>query len=294
MSFDLYDYSQKFSQLVEDGFPFVVITMVAIRGSAPQVIGAKATVTAEGLTAGTIGGGKIEAAAIKHAQGLLNQHDVNCDFVTWNLQTEIGMTCGGEVKLLFERFASSPFHLAVFGAGHIAQSLIPTLLTLNCRITCVDSRHDWLERLPSHRKLSTICTDDMAETAVAQPAGTFFVLMTRGHATDLPILAAVLKTRQPPFIGVIGSVQKAKVLRRDLRNQGLSDDKVDSFHCPLGIPIGNNTPPEISISITAQLLQARDQVDLQCISQQQGEAPPNATAPCDINPRSDSTSNSVP
>jgi xanthine dehydrogenase accessory factor len=57
---------------------------------------------------------------------------------------------------------------------------------------------------------------------------------------------------------VIGSPQKASVLRRDLSSQGLTTEKIESFYCPIGLPIGNNTPAEIAISIAAQLLQQRD------------------------------------
>ena len=84
--------------------------------------------------------------------------------------------------------------------------------------------------------------------------------MSRGHATDLPVLAEILKTRTAPYIGVIGSKQKAAVLRRELKALELPDEKLTEFCCPIGLPIGNNTPAEISISVAAQLLQRRDEM----------------------------------
>ena len=81
--------------------------------------------------------------------------------------------------------------------------------------------------------------------------------MSKGHQTDLPVLAEILATRDPPYVGVIGSPQKAKVLRRELVQRGIPQDKLDSFHCPIGMPLGNNTPAEISISVIAQLIQKR-------------------------------------
>ena len=60
------------------------------------------------------------------------------------------MTCGGAVKLYFEPHPAggASWQIAIFGAGHIAQSLLPVLLPLPCRIACFDSRAEWLERLP--------------------------------------------------------------------------------------------------------------------------------------------------
>ena len=86
--------------------------------------------------------------------------------------------------------------------------------------------------------------------------------MTQGHATDLPVLTEILQTRDAPYVGVIGSPQKASVLRRDLKQDGVADDKINSFVCPMGVPLGNNTPAEISISVIAQILQRRDELGI--------------------------------
>ena len=261
MAFDLAEHHQKLTMLLKRETPFVTITLIDIRGSAPQIVGAKAIVTTAGLESGTIGGGKIEATAISHAQSLLaSNRTVDTDFVVWNLQTDIGMTCGGEVKLFFEVHGRVAWQIAVFGAGHVAQMLVPMLVQLHCHVTCVDPRADWLNRIADHPKLTKHCEAEPKSLVARQSADTFFVLISKGHATDLPVLAEILSTRDAPYVGVIGSPQKASVLRRELAQRGLSDDKISSFVCPIGLPLGNNTPVEISISVIAQLIQKRDEL----------------------------------
>ena len=263
MTFDVVQYSRKLSQLVESTTPFVTVTLLSIRGSAPQIVGAKAIVTTEGIESGTIGGGKIEAAAMKHARSLLAADDGKAsEIVTWNLQTDIGMTCGGEVQVFFEIHRHSDWPIAVFGAGHVSQALIPMLVKLHCRVTCIDSRSEWIERLPNHPKLKKHCIAEPKELVTAQPEKTFFLLMSKGHSTDLPVLAEILKTRDAPYIGVIGSVQKAKVVRRELEQLGIDEHKRQSFFCPIGLPLGNNTPAEISISVLAQIIERRDELGI--------------------------------
>jgi xanthine dehydrogenase accessory factor len=263
MTFDVVQHNQKLTALLQSDTSFATVTLIDIRGSAPQIIGAKAIVTATGIEAGTIGGGKIEAAAMLHAQRLLaDGKGVTNDFVTWNLQTDIGMTCGGEVKLFFEVHGKIDWPIAVFGAGHVAQVLVPMLGQLHCRITCVDPRSDWLARIPAHPQLSKRCVDQPREVVGQLPDNTFFVLISKGHATDLPVLAEILSSREAPYVGVIGSRQKASVLRRELQQQNIPPEKIDSFVCPIGIPLGNNTPPEIAISIVAQLIQRRDELGI--------------------------------
>lgn len=261
MTFDVIQHHQRLTTLLQSDIPFATVTLIDIRGSAPQICGAKAIVTSTGIESGTIGGGKIEAAAIQHAQRLLgSQNGTSCDFVTWNLQTDIGMTCGGEVKLFFEIHGKVDWHIAVFGAGHVAQILVPMLTQLHCRLTCIDPRPDWLAKIPDHPKLTKHCLAHPKDLVASQPANTFFVLISKGHATDLPVLAEILQTRDAPYIGVIGSPQKASVLRRELKQRNVPPNKIDSFICPIGMALGNNTPAEISISVIAQLIQKRDEL----------------------------------
>ncbi len=259
MAFDVHKHWNKTIELLRCSIPFVTVTMVDMRGSAPQIQGAKAIITTEGIVEGTVGGGKVEARAIVYAMEMLLANDGrSCEFVTWNLQTDIGMTCGGEVKFFFEVFLCNDWKIALFGAGHVAQSLIPILLPMNCRITCIDQRETWLAKLPEHPKLTKVCAARPHEYVQQLDELSFFVLMTQGHATDLPILAEILQNRQPPYVGVLGSLQKSKVLKRDLKERGLSNEAIESYFCPMGLPLGNNTPPEIAISIVSQLIQRRD------------------------------------
>jgi xanthine dehydrogenase accessory factor len=80
-----------------------------------------------------------------------------------------------------------------------------------------------------------------------------------GHRTDRPILEEIFRLgRQFPYLGVIGSAAKRAVLQRELRAAGNSQAQAESFHCPIGLPIGGNLPSEIAISVVAQLLQQRD------------------------------------
>lgn len=263
MAFDVYRHARAVTELLRANTPFVIVTMVDRRGSAPQIEGAKAVVTAAGIVEGTVGGGKVEARAIDHAQALLRSNDGrSCEFVVWNLQTEIGMTCGGEVKFFFEVCLCNDWTISLFGAGHIAQVLVPMLLQMNCRVTCLDQRQEWLDKMSEHPRLTKVCRPDLSEAIKGLDPTSFFVLMTQGHATDLPVLAEVLRTIEPPYVGVLGSLQKAKILRRDLKEMGIPDDKIGSFFCPMGLPIGNNTPPEIAISISSQLIQERDRLGI--------------------------------
>jgi xanthine dehydrogenase accessory factor len=259
---NLLEHYHALQDLFNQGTACIEATLVDITGSAPQNVGAKVIVTEAGLHRGTIGGGKIEARVIQEAQNLLKETQNHC-YREWNLQTDIGMTCGGVVRIYFEVLRPNGWSIAVFGAGHVAQALIPLLTTLPCQIRCYDPRSEWIASLPQHPHLQAEVVAQPFEKVADLPLGSFLLSLTMGHAHDTPILAAALeRQRIKPdafaFLGVIGSPAKAGVLKRELTQKGISEELLDQLHCPIGLPLGSNEPSEIAISITAQLLQERD------------------------------------
>lgn len=244
-------------RLQEDKVSHVAVTIVDILVSAPQNIGAKALIGKGGLLEGSIGGGKLEAKAIAFAQEMLERGVKEASLQQWNLKKDVGMTCGGGVSLFFEPFVHDQWPIYVFGAGHVAQSLIPLLLTLDCDLHCIDPRQEWLDKLPESPKLEKICRDDGAELISELASGSFIISVTQGHSFDLPILDEALH-RSFPFVGVIGSLSKATVLKRELSRLGHGPEVLSRLKCPLGLELGGRNPPEIAISIAAQLLMERD------------------------------------
>ena len=243
------------SDLADSGIPYVLVTLVEATGSTPQDTGAKMIVTTDGLDAGTVGGGRVEAKAIDEAQAMLQQRRPS-QLHDWSLKADVGMTCGGRVKLFFECPGISYWQVFIFGAGHVTQALARLLATLPCQVTCIDPRSDWLERLPGG--IQTIETPDPAVEVATVPDDAYVLCMTRGHRSDLPVLQKIFELgRQFPFLGVIGSKAKAAVLRKELAEAGISSE-LATFHCPVGLPIGSNHPGEIAVSIAAQLLEVRD------------------------------------
>ena len=248
--------------LENEGVPFVLVTLVDALGSTPQDAAAKMLVTQQGLFSGTVGGGKVEAAALKLAGEVLAAGDAKPRFVSWTLKGDVGMTCGGSVKFYFEpHFGAGPWTIAVFGAGHVAQALIPVLLPLPCRITVVDSRAEWLKRLPQAHNLKVVHAEAPESIVPTLPDKAYLVVMTMGHATDRPVLKRALMERSFRFIGVIGSDAKAAILRRDLADDGVPASLVSAVPLPdRPAFFGTNHPHEIALSIAAQLLTERDRI----------------------------------
>lgn len=245
---------------------YVMVTVVKVLGSVPPELGSKMLVTQAGLLTGTVGGGKLEQKALAQALQILSlpPETQAAKLETWHLQLDVGMTCGGSVTLFFEPQSHQSWPVAIFGAGHVAQALVRALLPLRTAITCLDSRSEWLEKLPPEAqlngRLTMKCLPEPASAVELLPENTMIVVMTMGHASDVPILKAVFERGGFPYVGVIGSEAKAVRLRQELRGLGVSDEAMSTMVCPIGLPLGGNEPAEIAISVAAQLLQERDRL----------------------------------
>jgi len=253
-------FLETLNELIAAEVPLVTVTVVDTMGSVPQERGAKMIVTMNGLHYGTVGGGKVETKAIGEAQKMIRGELADTThFVQWQLNKDVGMTCGGVVKLYFETHNAGRWHIVVFGAGHVSNALLTMLVHFDCAITCIDPRSEWLDKLPASPKLTKVRTDDMPSMVAGLPDDAYVVLMTMGHTTDKPILIEILRTRTFPYIGVIGSDAKANILHRDLRDAGLPEDAHARFVCPIGLDLGTSHPYEIAVSVIGQLIQVRDQ-----------------------------------
>jgi xanthine dehydrogenase accessory factor len=82
------------------------------------------------------------------------------------------------------------------------------------------------------------------------------VIVTRGHMHDLNILRRTLKS-SPRYIGMIGSRRKNRMIFEKLLEEGVSQERIDQVHAPIGIAIQAETPAEIAVSIVAELIQER-------------------------------------
>lgn len=251
--------------LEREGTAFVLVVLAESLGSTPQDAGAKMLVTAAGLHTGTVGGGKVEAKALEVAREMLAAGATAPRFVNWALRTDVGMTCGGSVKLYLEPHAGggsgAAWPIWIFGAGHVVQALVPVLAPLDCQLTVVDPRREWLDKLPRARNARYLEATEPADLVPTMPDHAFLLCLTKGHASDRPVLQRALAERNFPFVGVIGSASKAKVLQKELIAAGLPAKRAKEFHCPVGLPFGNNDPREIALSIAAQLLTERDRVE---------------------------------
>jgi xanthine dehydrogenase accessory factor len=84
-----------------------MVSVIAVKGSAPREPGARLIIAENGLYRGTIGGGALEWRAIAEAQAALARGGSEYRIVSSVLGPDLGQCCGGQVKLLTEIFLNA-------------------------------------------------------------------------------------------------------------------------------------------------------------------------------------------
>jgi xanthine dehydrogenase accessory factor len=251
-------FYEKAIEWTRAGKRVAMISIVETVGSTPRKTGAKMLVTDKLELYGTIGGGCVEADVIFAAREVLRTLRpklVKVDIKSKNA-AELDMLCGGEATFFVEPILPD-MQLLICGGGHISKALARVCEGLEFKIVVVDDRPQFAneERFPQAAQTASTPYEKLTE-AVRVDAHTYCVVVTRGHSGDEVCLRQLIKT-DAPFIAMVGSRAKWAALRRNLLEQGCTEEQISRVCTPAGLDIGSITPEEIAVSIAAQLIQER-------------------------------------
>lgn len=152
--------------------------------------------------------------------------------------------------------------LLIVGAAQVAAYLAGMAQALDFRVTVCDPREEYRE---SWRVASASLVDAMPDDAVAAfkpDAVSAIVALT--HDPKLDDLALIEALRSPAFyVGALGSrLNSAKRRERLIRHCGMTEAETRRLRGPVGLSIGSRTPPEIAISILAEMIAVKNGADV--------------------------------
>lgn len=149
------------------------------------------------------------------------------------------------------------WRLLLIGAGQMTQYLAQMASALDYQVLVCDPREEYATgfAVPGATLLRSMPDDTVVDM---KPDGhTAIIALT--HDPKMDDLALMEAVNSPAFyIGAIGSrANQAKRRARLKEHFGISDDQLNRIHGPVGLKNGARTPPEIAISILAELTAVR-------------------------------------
>ena len=149
------------------------------------------------------------------------------------------------------------WNMLLIGAGHLSQYVSQMALMLDYRVIVCDPREEYAKGWQVEgTELTTMMPDDAVQH-YAQQARSIVVALT--HDPKLDDMALLDALQSPAFyVGVIGSLRNCELRRQRLKQLGISSSQLQRLHAPVGLSIGSHTPPEIAVSILAEITQQRN------------------------------------
>src|SRR3989442_11544938 len=240
---------------IKRGERVAVATVVKTIGAAPCGVGTKMLVHADGTTSGSFSGAKVDAQVVQDALQALREGHSNLIHTHLDADQAVG-SCGATLELFIEVLYPEP-RLIIAGAGNVAQALTRLATSLDFRIVVVDDRRDLADPQVFGDKVQLTFGDIPQTIRELEPdEASWIVIVTRGHNLDKDALRAALETNAH-YVGMIGSPGKIKNIFRHLLEEGISRERLEQVHSPIGLDLGAETPEEIALSIAAEMLMLR-------------------------------------
>jgi xanthine dehydrogenase accessory factor len=252
------DLYEEIARIKKAGKGGVLATIIRAQGSTPREVGAKMLVYEDGSTLETIGGGRLEAAVVKEALDTLAAGEPRITHydLTGPEASELGMICGGNLDVYLEPILPGS-KVFLFGGGHVSLAVVRLAKMVGFRVAVIDDRPQFAnrDRFPEAEEVIAEEFSSALKKLKIRREG-YVVILTRGHAYDQEVLEWALGT-EARYIGMIGSQKKVQTIFNNLREKGVSPEKLSSVHSPIGLDIGGQTPEEIAVSIVAEMIQER-------------------------------------
>lgn len=145
------------------------------------------------------------------------------------------------------------WRLLIIGAGQISTYLAQMAQALDYQLFVCDPRSEYSAawNIPGTTLVNGMPDD--AVNALGLDAHSAVVALT--HDPKLDDMALLEALKSPAFyVGALGSrINNQRRRDRLLRHFDLTQAEVERLHGPVGLPIGSHTPPEIAISILAEM-----------------------------------------
>lgn len=147
--------------------------------------------------------------------------------------------------------------VVVFGAGRVAQEVARQAAHVGFAVDVLTVYpEEAAGRFPTARRVIA-CPDPARVTAIYPiDARHYAVVLTRSPETDLALLRLLLAT-PARYLGVMGTESEKEALFANLRAAGCPAAELACVRCPIGVPVGAQSPEELGIAIAAELVAAR-------------------------------------
>jgi xanthine dehydrogenase accessory factor len=144
----------------------------------------------------------------------------------------------------------------IFGAGEVPLWTARLAKQVGFATTVLDDDGDYLseQRFAHSQRVLLSSFAKLPELGISEPD--YVLVLTRGHMHDPEALVYAIQAGAH-YVGMMGCASKNARVFELARDKGISQEQLEATHSPIGLKFGAKTPPELAISIVAELIQDR-------------------------------------
>jgi len=258
------DFFERVTELRREGTPFAMATVVGRRAPVSAHLGDRAIVFADGRMEGFVGGAcsreiirrqALDAMRTRRRRLVSIRPDASDAVESTDEHVIVPMTCvsEGAADVYVEPFVRARV-LVVVGATPVADALARMARTMEFHVVRVVDASEQRDieaesaaigvRVATLDALESILEDGAADNAA--------VVASQGHY-DEQALESILKCKVL-YVGLVASRKRGATVRALLEESGARG--VAAIRNPAGLDLGARTPPEVALSILAEIVQA--------------------------------------
>ncbi len=154
------------------------------------------------------------------------------------------------------------WRLLIIGAGQLSRFVAQIAQGMDYAVTVCDPREEYRQSWEvAGVELATGMPDDVVQAMKLDARCAVIALTHDPKLDDMALMEALCS--EAFYVGAIGSrVNNQKRRERLAEHFDMTEQQLDKLHGPIGLYIGSKTPPEIAISILAELTAVKNGVAL--------------------------------
>ena len=238
-------YLSYLRESLSGGQTVALATVYALQGPAPLEVGSRLMLRSDDVAMSGVWPADLAAPVIDAAQQ--------------SLQTSQSVTTVLDYRecslSIFIEIIHAPARLFIFGATDPAGPLVRLAKELAWHVTLHDRRPAYADpaRFPQADEILACPVADLLHEILITDRSAA-VIMTHNYPDDLALLSLLLTT-PIAYIGLLSSRQRAQKLIHDLaqRTTAIAPGQLARLHTPVCLDIGAESPPEIALSILAEI-----------------------------------------
>jgi xanthine dehydrogenase accessory factor len=174
------------------------------------------------------------------------------------------------------------YRMLVIGASQLSKYLAQIAVGLDYQVTICDPREEYTETWDIQGVTLVRTMPD--DTVMALKLDERCAVVALTHDPKLDDLALMEALKSPAFyVGALGSRANNEKRRERLKEFDVTDAQIARLHGPIGLYIGSRTPPEIAVSILAEITAVKNGIDLpESVRVGTAKAKIEATPACEV------------